>query len=161
MLTVDEIDEVKQEIDNETRQGHHDQEPQEEQIPPNPDIPVKPIPQIAETPEIRTQMDLYDLIDDNNDEYNKFKDKYVDLLEKVKAQPFEARQKSPELKNDKKLKRMINILDKVVEETSQDNMDLTTINQKQYTAALVKTSKILPPKPQYKKTQRGRPPPWQ
>ena len=49
---------------------------------------------------------------------------------------------------------MINILDKVVEETSQDNMDLTTINQKQYTAALVITNKILPPKPQYKKTQR-------
>ena len=40
-------------------------------------------------------------------------------------------------------------------------MDLTTINQKQYTAALVITNKILPPKPQYKKTQRGRPPAWQ
>ena len=58
----------------------------------------------------------------------------MDLIEKVKAQPMEARQKLPKLKNDKKLKRMINILDKIVEETSQDNMDLTTINQKQYTA---------------------------
>ena len=47
---------------------------------------------------------------------------------------------------------MINILDKVVEETLQDNIDLTTINQKQYTAALVITNKKLPPKPQYKKT---------
>ena len=56
---------------------------------------------------------------------------------------------------------MINILDKVVEETSQDNMNLTTINQNQYTAALLITNKILPPEPQYKKTQRGRPPAWQ
>ena len=106
------------------------------------------------------QIYLNNLINDNNDEYNELKDEYVDLLGKVKAQPLEARQKLPKLKNDKRLKRMINILDKVVEETSQDNMDLTTINHKQYTAALVITNKILPPKPQYKKTQRGRPPAW-
>ena len=161
LLTAVEIDEVKQEVDNKTRQEHHDQETEEEQIPPDPDIPVEPIPQIAETPETTTQIDLNNLIDDNNDEYNELKDDYVDLLGKVKAQPLEARQKLPKLKNDKRLKRMINILDKVVEETSQDNMDLTTINQKQYTAALVITNKILPPKPQYKKTQRGRPPAWQ
>ena len=74
-------------------------------------------------------MDFNNLINDNNDyEYKELKDEYVDLLEKVKAQPLEARQKLPKLKNDKRLKRMINILDKVVEETSQDNMDLTTIN---------------------------------
>ena len=60
--------------------------------------------------------------------------------------------KLPKLKNNKRLKIMINILDKIVEETSQDNMDLTTINQKQYTVALVITNKILPPKQQYKKT---------
>ena len=161
MLTAVEIDEVKQEVDNKTRQEHHDQETEEEQTPSDPDIPVKPIPQIAETPEATTQIDLNNLIDDHNDEYNELKDEYVDLLGKVKAQPLEARQKLPKLKNDKRLKRMINILDKVVEGTSQDNMDLTTINQKQDTAALVITNKILPPKPQYKKTQRGRPPAWQ
>ena len=161
MLTTVEIDEVKQEVDNKTRQEYHDQETEEEQIPPDPDIPVEPVPQIAETPEATTQIDLNNLINDNNDEYNEFKDEYVDLHGKVKAQPLEARQKLPKLKNDKRLKRMINILDKVVEEISQDNMDLTTINHKQYTAALVITNKILPPKPQYKKTQRGRPPAWQ
>ena len=161
MLTAVEIDEVKQEVDNKTRQKHHDQETEEEQIPPYPDIPVEPIPQIAETPKATTQIDFNNLINDNNDEYNELKDEYVDLLGKVKAQPLEARQKLPKLKNDKRLKRIINILDKVVEETTQDNMDSTTINQKQYTAALVITNKILPPKPQYKKTQRGRPPAWQ
>ena len=161
LLTTVEIDEVKQEVDNKTRQEHHDQETEEEQIQPDPAIPVEPVPQIAETHEATTQIDLNNLINDNNDEYNELKDEYVDLLGKVKAQPLEARQKLPKLKNDKRLKRMINILDKVVEETSQDNMDLTTINQKQYTAVLLITNKILPPKPHYKKTQRGRPPAWQ
>ena len=85
LLTAVEIDEVKQEVDNKTRQEHHDQE-----IPPEPDIPVEPIPQIAETPEAITQIDLNKFIDDNNEEYNELKDEYVDLLGKVKAQPLEA-----------------------------------------------------------------------
>ena len=91
-------------------------------MPPDPDIPGEPIPQIAETPETTTQMYLNDLIDDNNEEYNELKNEYMDLLEKVKAQPMEARQKLPKLKNNKKLKRMINILDKIVEEKSPDNI---------------------------------------
>ena len=40
-------------------------------------------------------------------------------------------------------------------------MDLTTINQKQYTAALVITNKILPPKPQVIKTNIGKTLAWQ
>ena len=120
LLTTVEIDEVKQEVDNKTRQEYHDQETEEEQIPPDPGIPVEPVPQIAETPEATAQIDLNNLINDNNDEYNELKDEYVYLLGKVKAQPLEARQKLPKIKNDKRLKRMINILDKVVEETSQD-----------------------------------------
>ena len=51
------------------------------------------------------------------------------------------------VKNDKKLKRVVKILDKIIEETSTDNMDLTTTNQMQYTAALLITNKITPPKP--------------
>ena len=52
---------------------------------------------------------------------------------------------NPKLKNDKKLKRVVKILDKIIEETSTDNMDLTTTNQMQYTAALLITNKITPP----------------
>ena len=92
MLTVVEIEEVKQEVDNKTRQEHPDQEPEEEQIPPNPGIPVEPIPQIAESPKTTTQIDLNNMINDNNDKYNELKDEYMDLLEKVKALPLEARQ---------------------------------------------------------------------
>ena len=82
MLTTVEIDEVKQEVDNKTRHEHHDQETEEEQIPPDPDIPVEPVPQKAETPEATAQIDLNNLINDNNDEYNELKDEYVDLLGK-------------------------------------------------------------------------------
>ena len=82
MLTTVEIDEVKQEVDNKTRQEYHDQETEEEQISPDPDIPVEPVPQIAETPEATTQIDLNNLINDNNDEYNELKNDMWTYLEK-------------------------------------------------------------------------------
>ena len=56
------------------------------------------------------------------------------------------RKKLSKLKIDKKLKRVVKTLDKIREETATDNMDLTTINQMQYTAALLITNKITPPK---------------
>ena len=40
-------------------------------------------------------------------------------------------------------------------------MDLTTINQMQYTAALLITNKITLPKPKTNRKQRGGPPAWQ
>ena len=56
---------------------------------------------------------------------------------------------------------MVKTLDKIIEEASTDNMDLTTINQMQYTAALLITNKITPPKPTTNKKPRGGPPAWQ
>ena len=71
------------------------------------------------------------------------------------------RKKLSKLKNDKKLKRVVKTLDKIIEETSTDNMDLTIINQMQYTAALLITNKITPPKPTTNRKPRGGPPAWQ
>ena len=71
------------------------------------------------------------------------------------------RKKLSKVKNDKKLKRVVKTLDKIIEETTTDNMDLTTINQMQYTAALLITSKITPPKPTTYRKPRGGPPVWQ
>ena len=65
------------------------------------------------------------------------------------------------MKNDKKLKRVVKTLDKIIGETSTDNMDLTTINQMQYTAALLIINKITPPKPATNKKPRGRQSAWQ
>ena len=61
------------------------------------------------------------------------------------------------MKNDKKLKRVVKTLDKIIEETSTDNTDLITINQMQYTAALLITNKITPPKPATNGKPRGGP----
>ena len=58
-------------------------------------------------------------------------------------------------------KKWVKALDKIIEETSTDNMDLTTINQMQYTAALLITNKITPPKPATSRKPRGGPPAWQ
>ena len=52
---------------------------------------------------------------------------------------------------------MVKILAKITEETSTDNMDLITINQMQYTTALLITSKITPPNPATNRKPRGRP----
>ena len=45
--------------------------------------------------------------------------------------------------------------------TRTDNVDLTIINQMQYTAALLITNKITPPKPTTNRKPRGGPPAWQ
>ena len=74
---------------------------------------------------------------------------------------MKGRKKLSKLKNDKKLKRVVKTLDKIIEETSTDNMDLTTINQMQYTAALLITNKTTPPKPTTNRKPRGGPLAWQ
>ena len=71
------------------------------------------------------------------------------------------RKKLSKLKNDKKLKGVVKTLDKIIEETSTDNIHLTTTNQMQYTAALLITNKITPPKPTTNRKPRGGPPAWQ
>ena len=162
MLTPAEVDEVKQLVGKDTREEHDQQpdlDPEDQQIPTDPDRPV--VPEITENPEaIAIDIEHNSLLDDNDD-YHNLKNEYLDLLEKVKVQPLKTRQRLPKLKNDKNLKGMIKILDKVIAETSQDDMDLTTINQKQYTEALVITNKILPPKLQVMKTNIGKTPAWQ
>ena len=56
----------------------------------------------------------------NSDEYKELKNEYIDLFENVKTQLLKAKQKLPKVKNDKKLRRMITIEDKVIVETSQE-----------------------------------------
>ena len=98
---------------------------------------------------------------DHDYDYDQLKDEYLELLEEVKSQPMKERKKLSKVKNDKKLKRVVKILDKIIEETSTDNMDLTTTNQMQYTAALLITNKITPPKPTINRKPRVGPPAWQ
>ena len=71
------------------------------------------------------------------------------------------RKKLYKLKNGKKLKGVVKTLDKIIDKTSTDNMDLTIINQMQYTAALLITSMTTPPNPATNRKPRGGTPAWQ
>ena len=121
-------------------------EPAEPEVNPEPEDPIPP---------------TYHEILGDDDDYDQLKDEYLELLEEAKSQPKKERKKLPKLKNDKKLKRVVKILDKIIEETSTDNIHLTTINQMKYTAALLITNKITPPKLATNRKSRGRPPTWQ
>ena len=125
-------------------------EPVELEVIPEPECPIPPI--YHETP---------DDDDDYDYDYDQLKYEYLELLEEVKSQPMTERKKLSKLKNDKKLKRMVRTLDKIIEETSTDNTDLITINQMQYTAALLITIKVTPPKLTTNRKPRGGPQAWQ
>ena len=154
------MEEVKQQVKSNTFQEEDDQEAEEEQqavttilVPVELEVILEsehPIPPTYhETPD-----------DDDDYDYDQLKYEYLELLEEVKSQPMKERKKLSKLKNDKKLKRVVKTLDKLIEEKSTDNMDLTTINQMQYTAALLITNKITPPKPTTNRKPRGGPPTW-
>ena len=162
LLTPAKIEEVKQQVKSDTfkeedyQQSEEEQqaattilEPVEREVIPEPEDPIPPT--YLETPDD----------DDSDYDYDQLKYEYIELLEEVKSQPMKERKKLSKLKNDKKLKRVVKTLDKIIEETSTDNMDLTTINQMQYTAVLLMTNKITLPKPTTNRKLRGRPPAWQ
>ena len=129
---------MKQQVESDTFQEENYQQAVEEQQaattilePVEPEVnpePEDPIPQTYhETPDGDDEYD-YD--------YDQLKDEYLQLLEEVKSQSMKERKKLSKLKNYKKLKRVVKTLDKIIEETSTDNMDLTTINQMQYASCL-------------------------
>ena len=165
LLTPVEIEEVKQQVKSDNFQEEDDQqseeqqqavtiilEPVEPEVNPEPEDPILPTYNV--TP--------YDDNDYDHDyDYGKLKDEYVELLKEVKSQPMKERKKLSKLKNDKKLKGVVKTLEKIIGKTSTDNMDLTTINHMQYTAALLITNKITPPEPTTNRKPRGEPPAWQ
>ena len=119
-------------------------------------------PEVNPEPEDQIPPTYHETPDDDDDYDNdQLTDKYLELLEEVKSQPIKERKKLSKLKNDKKLKTVVKTLDKIIEETSTDNMDPTTINQMQCTAALLITNKTTSPNPATNRKPRGRPAAWQ
>ena len=53
--------------------------------------------------------------DDDDYDYDQLKDEYLELLEEVKCQQMKGRRKLSNLKNEKKLKRVVKALDKIIE----------------------------------------------
>ena len=163
LLTPAEIEEEKQQVKSDNFQEEDSQQSEEEQQAVSTILePVEP--EVNPEPEHPIPPTYHETPDDNDDydyDHVQLKDEYLELLEEVKSQPMKQRRKLSKLKNDKKLKRVVKILDKIIEETSTDNVDLTTTNQMQYTAALPITNKITPPKPATNRKPICRPPAWQ
>ena len=147
LLTPAEIEEVKQQVKSDTFQEEDEQQAEEEEQVATTILEPVELEIIPESEHLipPTYHETPDDDDDYEYDYDQLKHKYLELLEEVKSQPMKERKKLSKLKNDKKLKRMFKTLDKIIEETSADNMDLSTINQKQYTVALLITNKITPP----------------
>ena len=144
---------MKQQVKSDTYQKEDDQQSEEEQQAVSTILePVEP--EVNPEPEDAIPPTYHETPDDDYD-YDQLKDEYLELLEEVKCQPMKERKKLSKLKNDKKLNRVVKVLDKIIEETSTDNMDLTAINQMQYTAALLITNKITPLKPATNRKARG------
>ena len=153
---------MKQQVKSDTLQEENDQQSEEQQAV---TIILEPVePEVNPEPEDPIPPTYHEIPDDDDDyehDYDLLKDEYLALLEEVKSQPMKERKKLSKLKNNKKLNRVVKTLDKIIEETSTDNMDLTTINQMQYTAAVLIANKIMPPKPATNRKPRGGPPAWQ
>ena len=154
---------MKQQVQCDTFQEEDDQQVEEEQqAAPTILVPIEL--EVIPEPELPIPPTYHETPDDDDDyeyDYDQLKNEYLELLEEVKSQPMKERKKLSKLKNDKKLKRVVKALDKIIEETSTDNMDLTTINHMQYTAALLKTNKIMPPKLTTNRKPGGGPPAWE
>ena len=132
LLTPAGIEEGKPQVKSYTFQEEDDQQSEEEQqaattilvpveleVIPEPEHPIPPM--YHETPDD----------DDYDYDYYQLINEYLELLEEVKSQPMKERKKLSKLKNDKNLERVVKTLDKIIEETSTNNMDLTTIYQMQ------------------------------
>ena len=156
---------MKQQVKNDNSQEEDDHQSEEEQQavttiqgPVEPEVNLEPEDPIPPT--------YHETPDDDDDydhdyDYDQLKDEYLQLLKEVKSKPMKERKKLSKLKNDKKLKGVVKTLDDIIEDTPTANIHLKTINQMQYTAALLITNKITPPKPTINRKPRSGPPAWQ
>ena len=80
--------------------------------------------------------------EDNTEDYEQLKEEYLELLEDTKSQSMKNRKKLPKLKLNKNTNKLIRMVNRIIE-TSTDDMNITDINIMQYAGALliINTSK--------------------
>ena len=118
----------------------------------NPEPENPSLPEAAET----TEEPEY-----NTDDYEQLKEEYLELLEDTKSQPMKTRKKLPKLKMNKNTKKLIRMVNKIIETTSTNDMNITDINLMQFAVALLITNKITPAKPTTNRKPGNGPPAWQ
>ena len=117
---------------------------------PEPENPA--LPEIAETTEEP---------EDNTDDHEQLKEEYLELLEDTKSQPMKNRKKLPKLKMNKNTKKLIRMVNKIIETMSTDDMNITDINLMQFAGALLITNKVTPAKATTNRKPGNGPPAWQ
>ena len=156
LLTSAELEEVKAQVEEEniheesTRPISEEDHPAIEPCNPEPENPA--LPETAETTEEP---------EDNTDDYEQLKEEYLELLEDTKSQPMKNRKKLPKLKMNKNTKKLIRMVNKIIETTSTDDMNIIDINLIQFAGALLITNKVTPAKPTTNRKPGNGPPAWQ
>ena len=93
--------------------------------------------------------------EDNTEDYEQ-----LELCEDTKSEPKKNRKKLPKLKMNKNTKKLIRMVNKIIE-TTTDDMNITEINLMQFAGALLITNKETPAKPTTNRKPGNGPPAWQ
>ena len=96
--------------------------------------PYNPEP---ENPSLPEAAETTDETEDNTYDYEQLKEEYLELLEDTKSQPMKNRKRLPKLKMNKNTKKLIRMVNKIIETTSTGDMNITDINLMQFAGALL------------------------
>ena len=146
-------------MEKDSKQDEDYQQPVEEQ---QQKVTTTPEPPPSEEQSSSESDDYVPSVDqEDDDDYEQLKEEYLELLEEVKSQSMKERNKLSKLKNDKNMTMLVRTIDKIMDETLTDTMDLTTINKIQHTGALIITNKVAPRKLGPNNKPRSGPAAWQ
>ena len=152
LFTSAELEEVKAQVEEEnihkesTRPTSEEDHPTIEPYNPKPENPSLP-----ETTETTVEPE------DNTDDYEQLKEEYLELLEDTKSQPMQNKKKLPKIKMNKNTKKLIRMVNKIIETTSTDDVNITDINLMQFAGALLITNKVTRAKPTTNRKPRNGP----
>ena len=133
----------------------------EEYHPTTMEATIEPCNPEPEDPSLPEAAETREEPEDNIDDYEQLREEYLELLEDTKSQPIKMRKKLPKLKMNKNTKKLIRMVDKIIETTSTDDMNITDINLMKFAGFLLTTNKITPAKPTTNRKPGNEPPAWQ
>ena len=120
--------------------------------------PCNPEPENPSLPEAAETMEEPE---NNTDDYEQLKEEYLELLKNTKSPPMKNRKKLLKLKMNKNTKKLIRMVNKIMETTSTDDMNITDINLIQFSGTLLIPNKVTPTKPITNRKPGNGPPAWQ
>ena len=132
---------MKAQVEEENIQEESTRPTSEENHPTTVEAIIEPYNPEPENPALPETAETTDEPEDNTDDYEQLKEEYLELLEDTKSQPMKNRKKLPKLKMNKNTKKLIRMINKIIETTSTDDMNITDISLMQFAGALLITNK--------------------